>query len=264
MKKLFLLLTLFLCTSMAWAYDAEVDGIYYFLNQSNKTAQVTSNSGNKYTGELCIPESISVEGTIYVVTSLGDHCFLGCRGLTSITIPNSVTSLGIGCFWGCTGLTSITIPNSVTSLGSLCFADCARLESIEVESGNTVYDSRENCNAIIETSSNTMIAGCKNTKIPNSVTSLGDGCFQYCSGLTSITIPNSVTSLGQSCFYGCTGLTSINIPNSVTSLGNYCFSGCTGLTSITIPNSVTSLGWGCFSGCNSLSTISRKHRKRRR
>ena len=78
----------------------------------------------------------------------------------------------------CTGLTSITIPNSVTSLGNGCFADCARLESIEVESGNTVYDSRENCNAIIETSSNTMIAGCKNTTIPNSVTYLGGYCFK--------------------------------------------------------------------------------------
>ena len=146
MKKIFLLLTLLLCTSMAWAYDAEVDGIYYFLNQSNKTAQVASYyDENIFTedGELCIPKSISVDGAIYVVTSLRDGCFFGCTGLTSITIPNSVTRLGRG-----------------------CFANCERLESIEVESGNTVYDSRENCNAIIETSSNTMIAGCKNTTIP--------------------------------------------------------------------------------------------------
>ena len=95
MKKLFLLLTLFLCTSMAWAYDVEVDGIYYNLNQSNKTAQVRPNYENQYTGDLCIPESISVDGTIYVVTSLGDKCFFGCLELTSITIPNSVTSLGV-------------------------------------------------------------------------------------------------------------------------------------------------------------------------
>ena len=228
MKKLFLLLTLFLCTSMAWAYDVEVDGIYYNLNQSNKTAQVASYyaDGNKFTGDLCIPESISVDGTIYVVTSLGSSCFFGCTGLTSITIPNSVTtlegscffgctgltsitipnsvtSLGYECFKGCTGLTSITIPNSVTSLGSGCFANCARLESIEVESGNTIYDSRENCNAIIETSSNTMIAGCKNTTIPNSVTRLRDRCFSGCTGLTSITIPNSVTSIGEHAFKNC-------------------------------------------------------------
>ena len=130
MKKLFLLLTLFLCTSMAWAYDAEVSGIYYYLNQSNKTAQVISNYGNKYTGDICIPESISVEGTIYVVTSLGNSCFCRCTGLTSITIPNSVTSLGSSCFYGCTGLTSITIPNSVTSLGYRCFYGCNNLSTI--------------------------------------------------------------------------------------------------------------------------------------
>ena len=130
MKKLFLLLTLFLCTSMAWAYDAEVSGIYYYLNQSKKTAQVISNYGNKYTGDICIPESISVEGTIYVVTSLGNSCFCRCTGLTSVTIPNSVTSLGDWCFYKCTGLTSINIPKSVTSLGYRCFYGCNNLSTI--------------------------------------------------------------------------------------------------------------------------------------
>ena len=127
MKKLFLLLTLLLCTSMDWAYDVEVDGIYYFLNQSNKTAQVAA---TEKTGNLYIPESISVGGTIYVVTSVGNYCFDNCTGLTSITIPNSVTSLGEMCFYGCTGLTSITIPNSVTSLGYRCFYGCNNLSTI--------------------------------------------------------------------------------------------------------------------------------------
>ena len=130
MKKLFLLLTLLLCTSMAWAYDVEVDGIYYNLNQSNKTAQVTYPSNNKYTGDKCIPKFISVEGTIYVVTSLGNWCFSGCTGLTSIDIPNSVTSLGDWCFYKCTGLTSINIPKSVTSLGYRCFYGCNNLSTI--------------------------------------------------------------------------------------------------------------------------------------
>ena len=101
MKKLFLLLTLLLCTGMDWAHATvvEVDGINYIIDQSNKTAQVTSNY--ELTGALCIPESISVKGTIYVVTSLGQSCFYGCTGLTSITIPNSVTSLSSGCFAFC-------------------------------------------------------------------------------------------------------------------------------------------------------------------
>ena len=91
--------------------------------------------------------------------------------------------------------------------------------------------------------------------IPSSVTSLGDYCFSYCSGLTSITIPSSVTSLGDHCFEGCSDLTSITIPSSVTSLSESCFEGCSGLTSITIPSSVTSLGNDCFWGCSGLTSI---------
>lgn len=100
-----------------------------------------------------------------------------------------------------------------------------------------------------------MMFGCRNTFIPNSVTSLEKNCFYDCTGLTSIAIPNSVTSLGESCFKGCTGLTSVTIPNSVTSLGYECFEGCTGLTSITIPNSVTLLGVSCFYGCTGLTSV---------
>ena len=124
-----------------------------------------------------------------------------------------------------------------------------------VDVANQVYDSREDCNAIIYTSTNNLVAGCKNSQIPNSVTSLGNDCFFGCSGLISITIPNSVTSLGDDCFSGCSGLTSITIPNSVKSLGESCFRDCSSLTSLTIPNSVTTLEQGCFFGCSSLTSI---------
>jgi hypothetical protein len=120
-----------------------------------------------------------------------------------------VTSIGGSAFWECFGLTSITIPNSVTSIGDSAFYGCTGLTSIVVENGNSKYDSRNNCNAIIETASNTLIAGCNNSIIPNSVTSIGDFAFYGCSGLTSITIPNSVTSIGNGAFWGCSGLTSI-------------------------------------------------------
>ena len=135
------------------------------------------------------------------------------------------------------------------------FGGCSALESIIVEEGNTIYDSRENCNAIIETATNTLIAGCKNTVIPNSVTSIGDYAFYECTGLTSVTIGNSVTSIGMGAFNGCTGLTSVTIGNSVTNIGDWAFYGCYGLTEITIPNSVTSIGKWAFSGCTGLTSV---------
>jgi hypothetical protein len=175
--------------------------------------------------------------------------------LTSMIIPNSITSIGDGAFYDCSSLTSITIPNSVTSIGEAAFISCTGLTSVIVEEGNTVYDSRENCNAIIETATNTLIKGCQNTTIPNSVTSIGLDAFWGCEGLTSITIPNSVTEIGGGAFGECTGLTSIIIPNSVTSIGRYAFCECYGLTSVTIGNSVTSIGNWAFIDCFGLTSV---------
>ena len=185
----------------------------------NIPSDFISNVKGSYSGLLTIGNS---------VTTIGDWAFYNCSGFTgSLTIPNSVTTIGEVAFFGCSGFTgSLTISNSVTSIGVNPFAGCSGLEYIEVESGNTVYDSRSNCNAIIKTSSNELVAGCKTTIIPNSVITIGDGAFYECSGLTgSLTIPNSVTTIGSYAFSGCSGLNEAMLYNyNPPSLGSYAFS----------------------------------------
>ena len=175
--------------------------------------------------------------------------------IKSITIKTGVTSIGDSAFSGCTGLTSIAIPDSVKSIGYNAFSGCSGLTSISVSSGNIKYNSRNNCNAIIETSTNTLIVGCKSTIIPSSVTSIDYAAFSGCTGLTSIVIPDSVTSIGGSAFKGCTGLTSVIIGSGVTSIGDSAFYDCSGLTSIAIPNSLTSIDDYAFEGFSGLTSI---------
>ena len=253
------------------------------ISAAANTCQVISLDGF-YSGSISIPSI--VRG--YTVISIGEYAFERCRALTSVTIPNGVISIGESAFWNCSGLTSITIPNSVTTIGEYAFVGCNNITSFVVEPGNSKYDSRNDCNALIETSTNTLIRGCKNTTIPNSVTTIENSAFGGCYDLTSIIIPSSVTSIGWYAFSGCSGLTSIvvdpgntkydsrnncnaiietstnkliagcqntAIPNSVTTIGDGAFTGSRNLTVVAIPNSVETIENNAFYGCSGLASI---------
>ena len=214
----------------------------YQLSEGTHTIKYTLND----------PTVIGVDTSTMTVGAL----FMRCSTITSVTIPNSVTTIASYAFAQCSGLTSVTIPNSVTTIAAqTAFGACSGLTSIVVDSGNTTYDSRGNCNAVIISSTNTLLFGCQNTVIPNTVTTIGQAAFSGCISLTSITIPNSVTTIGQQAFYRCSGLTSVTIGNNVTTIGDYAFIGCSGFTNITIPNSVTTIGEGVFEGCSGLTSV---------
>ena len=216
-------------------------------------------------------------------TTIGEYAFLMCTKLNSVQIGNSVKSIGVGAFQQCSSLTSITIPESVTSIGEFAFNETelisinipksvtsigkgafsgcgawnkeivSSLTSITVKEGNIKYHSESNC--LIERASKTLIAGCKTSVIPSSVTSIGDCAFLNCYSLTSIDIPDSVTSIGSDAFRGCKSLTSINIPDSVTSIGFQAFAVCSSLTSINIPDKVISIGEGAFMSSKNLKSV---------
>ena len=322
-----------------------IDGIWYCLNKEDKTASVTSSDDKeeKYQGEVVIPEVVVYEGEEYAVTGIGWFALKDCSGLTAITIPSnvkeiggwafsdcnsltsiivaennpiydsrnncnaiietntkmliagcsttiipkSVTNIGDAAFRGCSNLTSIMIPESVTKIANSAFSNCSGLTSIIVAENNPIYDSRNNCNAIIETNSNTLIAGCSTTIIPKSMTKIGKWAFSG-RNLISITIPECVIKIESDAFRGCSVLTSIIvaennpiydsrndcnaiietntntlivgcsttiIPESVMKIESDAFSGCSGLTAMTIPENVTEIRWGAFRGCNNLTSI---------
>ena len=204
-------------------YDGTEDTFKYTYNGKTLTYKITDTTnlyvqvgdGNNAaistsaTGSVTIPSSVTHLEKTYTVKGIGNSAFQDCSSLTSVTIPNSVTYIESYAFYYCSGLTSITIPENVTEIGYRAFLGCSGLTNISVAVGNTVYDSRDNCNAIILTASNSLVVGCQNTVIPTSVTSIEWDAFNGCNGLKKLTIPAGVTYIGGLAFANCSGLESI-------------------------------------------------------
>lgn len=309
---------------MASAYDFgyTYQGQTLYYNVVDGNAEVAGHAN--IVGELVIPEIVTdSNGNTYIVTAIGLNTFYMCNGITSVVFPPSLTRIEGGAFWQCQGLTSLSFPSTYSQLvlkdgafprctsltsvyipdsvvfrtseygGSIynygCnpFAGCSGIQSFVVSEGNPQLDSRNNCNAVIEKSTNTLLTGCKNTIIPSTVTAIGRNAFFSCKGLTTLTIPSSVVNIAFESFYGCSGLTSIAvenensvydsrnncnalietatnriilgcrntiIPNTVNIIGDAAFLGCD-IDSISIPSSVTSIGYRAFAGCIGIASI---------
>ena len=213
----------------------------------------------RYTG---LPEFTLPKG----VTNLGDFVFMGSDKLTSLSveegntvydsrdnckaivktaenkllfgcnetvIPESITNIEKYAFFGAKGITDIRISKNITQIGDDAFGSCSSVLSVTVDEENAVYDSRNGCNAIIESATDTLVFGCRNTVIPDGIKAIGTTAFDDCSGLSAITIPESVTAINDFAFYGC-GLTSVVIPAAVKEIGYGVFSGCSALKNITV------------------------------
>ena len=238
MKSIKYLLTslLLLCSMVVHAHDFEVDGIYYSItDRQNMTVSVTYKGSSAlhsscYRGKkVVIPSTVTYDGYTYTVTGITSGAFQ-INDLSSLTIPKTVTSVSYDIFY-------------------IYTTRRQSLSEIIVEEGNPIYDSRNNCNAIIETETNTLVLGCNKTVIPQNVTSIASRAFDYCSALREVTIPDGVTSIGWCAFRGCTNLTSVTIPDGVKTLSSSVFYGCSGLTSVALPNNLTSIDSETFYGC---------------
>lgn len=180
--------------------------------------------------------------------------FLNGEKIDNLVIPEGVETIKFAAFYG-SSIKSVLIPASVKEIQTLVFSNCSELSEIVVSDGNAVYDSRNNCNAIINTANNALYIGCKSTIIPEGIVEISNRAFFCCTGLTSLTIPEAVTTIGDNSFRACTGLKSIDLPESLTKIDEYVFYNCSSLTSINIPKSVTSIGAYVFYNCSGLTRV---------
>lgn len=200
--------------------------------------------GCQYLKSIILPSTL---------TSIGDFAFWECSELKSITLPNALTSIGREAF-AYTGLTSIIIPPNVSSIGTMPFWNCDNLTSIQVDENNTTYDSRNGCNAVIETATDKLIMGFNISTIPDDIKIIGEDAFSQCQGLVQVNLPEGLESIEEYAFAYCNNLTNVTFPSTLQKLGDHCFDGCA-LTQVTIPASVTSIGTGPFCSNSDLTKI---------
>jgi len=258
-------------------YDFKVNSIYYRITNEHELGVSPDNEVfyKTYAGNVTIPESVTYCGQDYRVTSIEMAAFY-FSDISKVIVPNSVKrignlafgksfveevilgdsveTIGMGAF-NETSLKKINIPKSVKEIGDSALFNTPDLYQITVEEGNPVYDSREDCNALIETTTNRLIAGARNcTEIPSSVTSITDYAFYGKRGLNHITIPGSISRIGGGAFAGCFDLSQVSLSEPTKCIGPVAFT-FSGLTSVVIPNSVDTIGEGAFSVCDKLKIV---------
>lgn len=185
--------------------------------------------------EVVLPQS---------VTEIGSGVFTNCAKLESITLSENLSVIGVGAFSRCDELKSLYIPASVTNIkGAITTSDFS-LTSIKVSSANKKYDSRNNCNSIVETKSNKIISACRASIIPESIKRIGESAFEGVH-MDKIVIPDSVTYIDDYAF-AYSILSEITLSENVLQIGESAFGGCWCLKKIVIKNYSMHIGRNAF------------------
>ncbi len=232
-------------------YSEYADDFFVFTLLDNGTYSIRAKNKTYLPTRLSIPETYNK----IPVTVIEDSAFSYCHYIVSIEIPNSIIHIGYEAFRSCDSLKSVNIPSSVQYISDYAFYECSTdINSITVDESNAKYHSKDNC--LIETETNKLILGCKNSIIPDYVVMVGHGAFSNCSGLLSINIPDSVLDIGLYAFSNCSSLTDLQLGENVKAIWESAFSNCSSLKNIFIPKNVEHIGVYAFEKCaTSLESI---------
>ena len=186
------------------------------ITKSPLVSGINLQSIGKYAFANTFLESVYIPGN---VTDIGSCAFFNCYFLENVSLQPGLEKIGDSAFDTCYLLKSINIPKTVVEIGEDAFCACPSLATIKVDGLNSIYDSRDKCNAIIHTKSNKLITGCKATEIPSSVKTIGKYAFADNISIFKLVIPEGVEKIERTAFMGCSNLQEITIPRSVTEIG---------------------------------------------
>lgn len=264
------------------AYDFQAGHLFYSI-LSEQEVEVTYEYPDavklyKRLRKLTIPAQVSDSDHTYQVVGIGRRAFHDCpklrrislpstlryidsaalaelSSLDSLTLPDSLRRIGDEAFYRCTGLSYIDIPASVDSIGEQVFIGCTKLRRMSVAPENARYDSRQNCNGIIEKATGRLFATCTRTTLPDTIRWIDTQAFAYRSNIEEAFIPKGVKTIGYAAFAGCVELKTVTLPSTLDSLGEWAFYGCQSLKYIDLTEGLKTIPYNCFAECNDLREV---------
>ncbi len=247
------LLIFIIVPTVIFAQSVTINGINYNLITKGYIAEVAENSLNK-SNTITIPSEVTYNGENYTVEKINENAFIS-SSMTSVEIANSVKSIGWQAFCNCSKLEKVKIGSGVSFMGGDVLSDCSNLSYIDISKDNKFYDSRNNCNAVIETETNTLWYASNNTIIPNTVLVIQSGAFEGLKNITSLNIPSSVQTIGRWGVAYCEQLKEVTIGDGMESIGQQAFESDNNLKVVYIGKGIKKIDWGAFGKCPNIEDI---------